>query len=47
MHVRVLEIPEAIRAGDYQNDRAFRAEFQGWLNGLWQDKQARLQALPA
>ncbi len=47
VHVRVLEIPEAIRAGDYQDDRAFRAEFQGWLNGLWQDKQALLQALPA
>lgn len=37
--VRVLEIPESLRIGDYQNDRAFRAQFQQWMNGLWLEKQ--------
>ncbi|MFZ9311025.1 MAG: acyltransferase [Arenimonas sp.] len=40
--VRLRPIPEALRAGDYENDRAFRAQFQQWMNGLWQDKQAIL-----
>ena len=37
--VRLRPIPDAMRAGDYENDRAFRAQFQQWMNGLWQDKQ--------
>jgi 1-acyl-sn-glycerol-3-phosphate acyltransferase len=37
--VRLREIPEALRIGDYENDRVFRAQFQQWMNGLWQDKQ--------
>ena len=37
--VRLRPIPDALRAGDYENDRAFRAQFQQWMNGLWQDKQ--------
>jgi 1-acyl-sn-glycerol-3-phosphate acyltransferase len=37
--VRLREIPEAMRQGDYENDRAFRVEFQRWMNGLWQSKQ--------
>jgi hypothetical protein len=28
-----------LRVGDYENDRSFRAQFQQWMNGLWQDKQ--------
>jgi 1-acyl-sn-glycerol-3-phosphate acyltransferase len=43
--VRLREIPEAMRAGDYENDRAFRAAFQRWMNGLWQEKQALLDSL--
>lgn len=42
--VRVIDIPEAIRAGDYQNDRSFRTAFQTWLNGLWQRKQETLNS---
>ena len=37
--VRLRPIPDALRAGDYENDRSFRAQFQQWMNGLWQDKQ--------
>jgi hypothetical protein len=44
--VRLREIPEPLRAGDYENDRAFRARFQQWLNGLWQDKQKILEDFP-
>lgn len=43
--VRLREIPEVLRAGDYENDRAFRVAFQRWMNGLWQEKQALLDSL--
>jgi 1-acyl-sn-glycerol-3-phosphate acyltransferase len=42
--VRVLEIPESLRIGDYENNRAFRVEFQAWMNGLWLEKQNRLNS---
>ena len=45
LEVRVREIPQTIRAGDYENDRAFRTEFQSWMNGLWRDKQALLMRM--
>jgi 1-acyl-sn-glycerol-3-phosphate acyltransferase len=32
-------------AGDYQEDEAFRRRFQQWLGGLWEQKDARLEAL--
>lgn len=41
VHVQVRPIPDALR-GDYENDRAFRARFQQWMNGLWLEKQALL-----
>lgn len=28
--------------GDYNQDAAFKAHFQAWLNGLWQEKDRRL-----
>ena len=42
VQVRQRPIPEAMVRGDYQNDRAFRVQFQQWMNGLWQDKDAEL-----
>jgi 1-acyl-sn-glycerol-3-phosphate acyltransferase len=45
--VRLREIPDAMRLGDYENDRAFRVEFQQWMNGIWQEKQVRIQQLSA
>ena len=45
--VRQRSIPEALIRGDYQGDRAFRAEFQQWMNGLWRDKDARIAAMLA
>lgn len=35
--------PEMI--GDYLQDESFRKSFQAWLNGLWQEKDARLAML--
>jgi hypothetical protein len=29
-------------AGDYTEDEAFRRRFQGWLSGIWADKDRRL-----
>jgi 1-acyl-sn-glycerol-3-phosphate acyltransferase len=31
--------------GDYQHDEAFRDHFQHWVNELWQQKDARLEAM--
>jgi hypothetical protein len=37
-----MPIPAGYTAGDYENDPAFRAEFQGWVQGLWEEKDALL-----
>lgn len=47
VQVRQRDIPPELVAGNYQDDRAFRARFQQWMNGLWQDKDADLQRLLA
>ena len=43
--VRQRAIPEPLIQGDYQGDRAFRAQFQQWMNGLWSEKDADMAAL--
>lgn len=45
--VRQRPIPEALIDGDYQEDRAFRARFQQWMNGLWEEKDAEIERLQA
>lgn len=47
VHVLVRErpIPPDIMAGNYQDDRAFRARFQQWMNGLWQQKDEDMARL--
>ena len=45
VQVRQRPIPAELVAGDYQGDRAFRARFQQWMNGLWQEKDAALARL--
>ena len=44
VQVRSLPITEAL-VGDYARDRAFRLQFQKWLNGLWEQKDACIQEL--
>ncbi|WP_312368840.1 acyltransferase [Stenotrophomonas sp.] len=36
--VRKLPIPAEFIGRNYQEDRNFRAQFQQWMNGLWQQK---------
>lgn len=43
--VREREIPAAFLGASYTEDRAFRAQFQQWMNGIWQDKDADIARL--
>ncbi len=45
MSVRERAIPEDLIGGNYQDDRAYRARFQQWMNGLWDEKDARIEQL--
>ena len=36
--VREREIPDWASQGDYENDPEFRARFQEWINGIWEEK---------
>ncbi|MFT4179445.1 MAG: acyltransferase [Thermomonas sp.] len=45
VQIRQREIPTELLCGDYQNDRAFRARFQQWMNGLWDQKDTDMAAL--
>lgn len=44
VHLRQLPIPHEM-LGDYSEDEAFRSRFQAWVNGLWQEKDQRLQQM--
>jgi 1-acyl-sn-glycerol-3-phosphate acyltransferase len=43
--VRQRPIPAELVGGNYEEDREFRATFQRWMNGLWQEKDADITAL--
>ena len=43
--VRQRAIPEPLIQGDYQGDRAFRAQFQQWMNGVWREKDADIAGM--
>ncbi|MBE0506168.1 MAG: acyltransferase [Marinospirillum sp.] len=38
-------LPAVMREGDYQQDEVFRAEFQQWINQLWQKKDEKIDRL--
>lgn len=40
--LRKLPLPKHLRSGDYQQDAVFRAEFQAWINQIWQAKDQRI-----
>lgn len=42
VHVRERPVPPGFAGGDYENDRPFRVRFQGWINEMWLEKDARL-----
>ena len=43
--VRTRELPAALLAQGEDGERAARARFQQWMNGLWQDKDAEMARL--
>jgi len=45
VHVRQRPIPSEMAAGNYQDDRAFRARFQQWMNGVWREKDQELERM--
>jgi 1-acyl-sn-glycerol-3-phosphate acyltransferase len=45
--VRERSIPDELIGGSYQDDRAYRARFQQWMNGLWDAKDADIERLKA
>jgi hypothetical protein len=45
--LRLREVPQDLIGGDYENDRDYRIRFQHWLNALWEEKDARIDALLA
>jgi len=47
VRVRELAVPERFLHGDYQNDAAWRDEFQAWMRELWQHKDDEIDRLLA
>lgn len=47
VRARVLPVPVELVGGDYQEDAAFRARIQDWVNALWARKDAEIEALLA
>jgi len=45
VEIHSRDIDPALLAGDYENDPAFRQTVQDWVNGLWREKDARIEAL--
>lgn len=45
VHVRELPIPPELRSGDFSNDTQARARLQDWINGLWREKDRRIERL--
>lgn len=42
---QIKPIPSELLGGDYQQDEAFRAEFQRWVSSLWEEKDLMLDQL--
>ena len=45
MHLELKPIPAEFIGRNYQEDEAFRAEFQAWVTQLWLDKDAHMARL--
>lgn len=45
--IQTRELDPALWQGDYENDPLFRQNVQNWVNQLWIDKDARIDALRA
>jgi 1-acyl-sn-glycerol-3-phosphate acyltransferase len=47
VRARTVEVPAALRQGDYGQDPVFRADFAAWVATLWKEKEAALATLDA
>ena len=47
MHVQLRDIPREFIGRDYAQDEIYRAEFQRWVNTIWQGKDALISQLEA
>ena len=45
VEVRQLTVPPALYDGSYEDDAEFRARFHGWIAALWNEKDARIDAV--
>jgi len=45
--IRALPIERALVEGCYESDPVFREKVQGWVNGLWVEKDQRIAELCA
>ncbi|MBK7005937.1 MAG: acyltransferase [Burkholderiales bacterium] len=45
VRVRILPIPQHLMGGDYAQDPAFREAFSRWIQQLWREKDAQIDAL--
>jgi len=42
VQLRSVNVPEEFQRGDYLNDQDFRQRFQGWIDGLWREKDGTI-----
>ncbi len=45
VRISSLDIPQQFLHGDYEGDKIFQAAFQQWVQDLWKDKDAQIDAL--
>ena len=45
--VKEVPIPETLRGKDYSQDPVFKAEFQAWITGIWQNKDQLIEHFKA
>ena len=45
VRVNALPVPKDFIGKDYEQDEAFREKFQKWINGLWENKDRRIEKI--
>ena len=45
VHLEELKIPPQFIGKNYDQDGEYRLQFQGWINQMWQDKDALLEQM--
>lgn len=47
VHLRKIEIPAWVLAGNYADDREYRSQFHQWLTQIWQEKDQLISKIKA